>query len=213
MLIDEDGKVVHRSLWERVPFDSKKRALFSRGPMDQVRTLFYGNVVTGATLAFRASLKARILPVPELWIHDEWIAFASSLSGARGIPIPEPLIYYRLHPAQAIGVGPQSAHILFRRAWQSFSGGPQAYEVNAALRKWKSSYALLQSAPNHAAILLPLLETKVAHLALRAQLYRKSRLTRLAGILAELTRGGYHQYAGGWKSVIKDLLVPTKRLA
>jgi glycosyltransferase involved in cell wall biosynthesis len=208
ILIDGDGKIVHHTLWQRVPFDSKKRTLFSGSPMDQVRTLFHGNVVTGATLAFRASLKANILPVPELWIHDEWIAFASSLNGSRGIPIPEPLIYYRLHPAQAIGVRAPGAHILLRRAWQSFTGSPQAYEIDAALRKWRSSYALLQSVPSHASTLLPLLEAKLAHLSLRARLYRKPRPTRLAAILAELTRGGYHYYAGGWKSVVKDLLVP-----
>jgi hypothetical protein len=42
-------------------------------------------------MALRASLKPVILPVPNSWIHDEWIAFAASVSGARGIPIYEPL--------------------------------------------------------------------------------------------------------------------------
>jgi hypothetical protein len=209
ILIDEDGKIVHHSLWHRLTFDNKKRALFARSSLDQVRILFHGNVVTGATMAFRAWLKASVLPVPELWIHDEWITFASSLNGTKGIPIQEPLTYYRQHGAQAIGVRPPGAHILLRRAWQSFSGSPQAYEVNTALRKWKSSYALLENAPNHAATLLPLLEAKLAHLTLRAQLYRKSRSNRLAAIVAELTRGGYHHHAGGWKSVMKDFLVPT----
>ncbi len=91
IIINEAGKMMHHSLWQQVFFTKKKRAVFSRGSADQVQILIRGNVVTGATMALRASLKAVILPVPNSWIHDEWIAFAASVSGARGIPIYEPL--------------------------------------------------------------------------------------------------------------------------
>ena len=209
IIIDEMGEIIHHSLWEQVVFDQRRRGKFSLGPMDQVEVLLKGNVVTGATMALRASLKAHVLPVAELWKHDEWIALVSSLCGARGIQIEKPLIQYRWHPAQAVGVRPPGVQFLLKRAWQSFTGNPQTYEANAlALRQWNASYTTLQRATSQAATLLPLLEAKVAHLALRAELYRRSRLTRLPVIVVELIRGGYHHHAAGSKSVLKDLLVP-----
>jgi glycosyltransferase involved in cell wall biosynthesis len=212
VMINEIGDVVHPSLWEQVSFDQRRREIFSLGALNQVQVLLKGNVVTGATMAFRGSLKANVLPVPELWIHDEWIAFASSFNGERGIPIDSPLVYYRLHPAQAIGVRPKSSYLpfLLYRAWQSFIGNPEAYEDNSlALRKLEELRALLQNTTHRASTLASFLETKMAHHALRVELYRRSRSARLPAIIAELMHGGYHHHAAGWKSVIKDLLVPT----
>ncbi|MDQ3839572.1 MAG: hypothetical protein M3297_09925, partial [Thermoproteota archaeon] len=42
-----------------------------------MKILLGGNVVTGATMALKASLKTIILPVPESWMHDEWIPFVA----------------------------------------------------------------------------------------------------------------------------------------
>ena len=210
MLIDEDGRSVHHSLWQQVSFHSKKRAIFCQGPLDQVQILVGRNVVTGAAMALRSSLKPIVLPVLEQWVHDEWIAFAASLHGIRGLPIQEPLIYYRKHSAQVIG-GPRRSPVeLLKRGWWYFSGDPQAYGyLEHEIRKWNTLCALLKGAISQASPVLPLLEAKVAHVTLRAKLCRWPRAIRLAAIAAELSHGGYHLYSTGWRSVIKDLLVPT----
>jgi glycosyltransferase involved in cell wall biosynthesis len=211
-IIDEMGKVIRHSLWEEVCFDSTKRAIFSRGSMDQVRILLRGNVVTGATMAFRGSLKRTVLPILESWMHDEWISFVSSINGAYGILIHEPLIYYRQHQAQAIGIHPQHLGVyrLFKRAWRSLLGNSQAYtSCELVLNKWSAPYALFKSAAGQPPIGFPLLEEHVAHFVLRTNLCRCPRINRLATVAAELTRGRYHLYSGGWKSAIKDLLFPV----
>jgi glycosyltransferase involved in cell wall biosynthesis len=210
VLINEDGRSVHHSLWQQVSFDSKKRAIFSRGSIDQVRILVGRNVVTGASMALRSSLKPIVLPILEQWVHDEWIALAASLNGIRGFPIQEPLIYYRQHSAQVIGGPLRSPLALLKRGWWYFSGDPQAYGYyEHEIRKWNTLCALLKGTVNQASPAFPLLEEKVAHVVLRAKLCRWPRAIRLAAIAAELSRGGYHLYSTGWRSVIKDLLVPT----
>src|SRR5262249_5957954 len=72
LLIDEVGRPLHANLWDQVSFNRQRRALFRRGPMDQVRVMLGRNVVTGATMAFRASLRDMLVPIPDFWMHDEW---------------------------------------------------------------------------------------------------------------------------------------------
>jgi hypothetical protein len=161
-------------------------------------------------MAFRASLKVMVLPILELWVHDEWISFASSIHGIRGIPIQAPLVYYRQHQDQALGLQPRDP--LYKRACQYFRGEPQAYEFyELALRKWRAAYTLLKSKDNQIPTGLPVLqwlEAKVAHVTLRAKLYQQPRRTRIIAILGELTRGRYHLYSDGWRSASRDLLLP-----
>ena len=210
IIIEEGGRPIHQSLWKQLSINRKQLSMFSHGVEGQLRVLLMRTVVTGATMAFRASLKNTILPIPDLWVHDEWISFASSMNGARGIPIQEPLIYYRRHPAQAIGVPQQGFFGLLKRGWKYFLGDAEAYDYyQRELRKWDTLYVLLKGSASPAFAVFPLLEAKVAHVALRAKLYRRPRTIRLAAIIAELISRRYHLYSSGWKSAIKDFLVPT----
>ena len=60
--------------------------------------------ITGATVMFRAALRPYLFPVGRDWVHDGWIAnIIACLSGIRFID--EPLIYYRQHREQQIGLG------------------------------------------------------------------------------------------------------------
>ena len=61
------------------------------------------NLVTGATVVVRRDAATAALPVPEGWIHDEWIAVTCALGGGVRL-LPEPTIDYRQHGANQIGV-------------------------------------------------------------------------------------------------------------
>ena len=64
--------------------------------------------VTGCMTLFRANLLRQILPIPEkVPVHDQWIAFcASAFPGKHGnLSIGEPVIQYRIHGENAIGLG------------------------------------------------------------------------------------------------------------
>jgi hypothetical protein len=67
-----------------------------------VAVLLRRNVVTGATLAFRAGFRPWVLPVGPGWIHDGWIALVIAAL-ADLAPIPLPLVRYRQHAAQQVG--------------------------------------------------------------------------------------------------------------
>jgi hypothetical protein len=206
-LIDENGEVVYHSLWQRVFFDNKRRALFRGSPLDQLRVLLVRNVVTGATMAFRTWLTASIMPIPESWVHDEWIAFASSSYGAYGIPIPEPLTSYRQHAAQAIGLQRRGPLGLLKIAWSAFTDDQSVAKTHAReLQKWDDFYTRYRATNSPDPHIVALLKGKRAHLALRTSLLHRTRLARLPSIAGELRRRRYHTYSNGWSSIVKDLV-------
>ena len=94
-LIDEDGRLLGQTLWQRLGFDAeRRRALLS--------VLAKHRFVTGATMMFRAGLRDRCLPIAAGWIHDEWIVMMAA-AYAELRPIEEPLIRYRTHGGQQVG--------------------------------------------------------------------------------------------------------------
>lgn len=103
-LINETNTIFSKgSLWESVYFFenilTKPINLF-----DLIK--FRGNMVTGATLCFKSSLKRLIIPIPDTkgYFHDEWIATIVSSRNSLGY-ITERLISYRIHKTQQTGIG------------------------------------------------------------------------------------------------------------
>jgi hypothetical protein len=69
--------------------------------------LLQRNLVTGATTAIRRTLMKRSLPFSPLWLHDEWLALCASAENVYRV-ISEPLIGYRQHGANVVGVRKRS---------------------------------------------------------------------------------------------------------
>ena len=72
---------------------------------DGVDSLLMANAVTGCTCLFRASLLALALPFPAAGrpaYHDHWIATCAAAAGSVAY-VPEPLVDYVQHGANAIG--------------------------------------------------------------------------------------------------------------
>lgn len=65
------------------------------------------NIATGATTMLTRDLLDVALPIPELFIHDEWLAFLASTLGTLMVD-RTPLIDYRVHNTNQIGIPPQS---------------------------------------------------------------------------------------------------------
>ncbi len=89
------------SLFARHKFTRAKQQEFVVSP---AATLLKHDVVTGATLMFRATLRRYSSPIPSTWVHDGWLAWMIALH-SRLTLIPEPLIEYRIHEGQQLGVG------------------------------------------------------------------------------------------------------------
>ncbi len=52
---------------------------------------------------FRASIRRYCSPIPASWVHDGWLAWMIALHSRLGL-IAEPLIDYRIHTGQQLGV-------------------------------------------------------------------------------------------------------------
>lgn len=206
IIVNEKLQLLNFTLWERFLFTKTARKRFEQGHQNQVEILIHHNVVTGATMAFRKNLKDLILPIPKKWVHDEWIALLASAVGASGIFVDEPLIKYRLHDRQLIGIGIGSDKKFnlieqFKRANNNTKA--EFYKNQAEGFIYISDQLNLTNKVTKETN--KLFEGKIAHLQARQWLHGNSRWKRPNRVFTELINGRYHRFSNGWKSVIKDL--------
>ena len=191
-----------KRLWDSIQFRPGEQKQFQAGRA--VDILLKRNVVTGATLMLRTSLRPQFLPIPEVWVHDGWIAWMLVL-GSRVDFAADRLILYRLHASQltgsallrdhratlrqrlAIGKREEPAKHL-AHAERTGSAVPKTY--NATGPKKPSCLPSLRQAIRFC----PDCETPYTRTLLR--LNRILRNTR-----------NYQRYERGWKSLIRDLVL------
>jgi len=97
-IIDDGGSVIGTS------FMDKQR--IRGGDQNQLGLLMLHNNVTGCSAALNRSLLEQVLPIPqEAVVHDWWIALTAAITG-KTVFGNIPLIQYRIHDANAIGLRP-----------------------------------------------------------------------------------------------------------
>lgn len=69
---------------------------------DALPVLLRRNLVTGATTIMRGDFARAALPIPDGWLHDEWLAMLAALDGALRL-VPEALTDYRQHGGNEVG--------------------------------------------------------------------------------------------------------------
>jgi glycosyltransferase involved in cell wall biosynthesis len=99
-LIDGDGRQTGLHLFARHKFTAAKQREFLGCPTTM---LLKHDVVTGATLMFRSTIRRYCSPIPASWVHDGWLAWMIALHSRLGL-VSEPLIDYRIHAGQQLGV-------------------------------------------------------------------------------------------------------------
>ncbi len=102
-IIDDQDRLTGKRLWLNFGFagDLKQRLLAG-----DYTVLVRNRFVTGATVMFRSRLRANCLPFGSGWLHDEWLA-PTAAAVADVLPIDSPLIRYRIHTSQQVGLSPQ----------------------------------------------------------------------------------------------------------
>ena len=201
-----DAEIVDRALrpmgyrlWDAIKFTVAERREVEDG--DVIRTLLRHNVVTGATMAFRAQLRSLVLPVPEGVVHDAWIALLAAVAGQVRI-ISQPLILYRQHGANQIGVTKFSLAERIQRSCEQ-----RISDARAVLRIYESVPDRLKQLPTAGAtpVLLDDFFRKAQHVRgrIKAILREDGWLRSMA---AEIVRGHYHRYSTGWWGVGNDLV-------
>ena len=192
-LIDEDGARTDGSLWDAVRVPASVRAGERLRLEDELRW----NVVTGTALAIRAEAKDLVLPLSRAMMHDRWIAILLSASGALAA-LPERLLEYRLHGANAAGVEASGlrARLAERRA--------QATLTDDEVRGHAEALARLA----HRDDLLPgaqaTLEGKLAFCRERAALPTNP-IRRASRVASLQLRGDYRRWARGPTAAAYDL--------
>lgn len=185
-------------LWDVVRFGHREQSDIRRGRA--VSLLLRRNVVTGATLAFRSEFRKLLLPIPEGWVHDAWIAL---LIGATGklVFTERPLIRYRQHSSNQIGALKRGFGEQLEKAKT-----PHTEIYAAAAANYAAARERLLTAEGGAISpeVIHMLEAKIAHMRTRATL-PQSRIRRLPVVLSELAAGRYRCYSNSWKSFARDL--------
>ena len=117
-VIDDRDEVTGTRLWTNYGFNLERKRRLLAG---DYTVLPRNSFVTGATVMFRSRLRENCLPVGSGWLHDEWIVgIAAAVADLR--PIDSPLIRYRQHGAQQVGLGPRpSRRERSKRHWSELS--------------------------------------------------------------------------------------------
>ena len=199
-LIDDHSQPLGSHLWKAFSFKPAEQRQFKNG--DGLRVLVKHPVVTGATMAFRRDLFDIVAPIPADDIHDRWISFLLAARGRFEL-ISDPLMQYRRHQGQQEGLPPLVPRELMTQA-RSRGAGYHFHEIGVYRRLCEKLGTHSTDFP-YAEHAQKEIESKVAHLALRAQLPR-ARIARVPAVFREVFNGGYWRYSAGWNSVARDLL-------
>jgi glycosyltransferase involved in cell wall biosynthesis len=199
-LIDQEGCRLPRSLWESISFSRRMQQKVNGGRAAEV--LVRRNVVTGASMAFRAAYRDMLLPIPGKWMHDGWFALLiATVAPCRAIA--EPLIQYRQHDEQQIGARKEN---LFRQLIRAMRQQRLDFETisdnyAAAHHRLSKFRSRLQDDG-----VLQLLAEKAEHFRAKAHM-RAPRTWRLPIIIKELLHSRYARYSRGWRSMAQDMFL------
>ncbi|HWB12534.1 MAG TPA: glycosyltransferase family 2 protein [Pirellulales bacterium] len=198
-MVDEQRVPLRYGLWEAIAFTRGAQRQVTRGRAFDYLLRRY--MATGATLAFRSCYRDTILPIPDCWVHDAWIALVIS-AFASPVLIHDPLIEYRQHARQQIGEERRGLY------------GQYRFARSMGLRVFQREFETFSAAYDRLSGRLPRtvepqklakLRHKVEHCRQRLAMRGRSRLQRLPRIAGEL--GRYRRYSLGWKSLAQDLFL------
>ncbi|MCW1970775.1 MAG: glycosyltransferase family 2 protein [Anaerolineae bacterium] len=196
-LINGNGQPLNRRLWQETGFSAARQYLFQTDP---ITTLLRRNVVTGATMAFRAPI-INALPMPSpTSIHDFWWAFFASILGHTGYAITTPLMKYRIHAAQKIGLSGLNLPEFQRYQREIAAMNDLSRDVAQAARQFPHQ----QNKFDH---VIHLIHARRDHFQCRMNIRSARGINRLKLWLTEVQTGRYAVFSHSWRGALKDLVV------
>jgi len=201
-VVDEQLTPMGYKLWDRYGFTRTRRRQLVAGRA--FRVLLDQNAVTGATLAFRSWLKEWVMPIPDCWMHDAWVAAVTAAISDLSI-IEDPLIQYRQHAQNQVGGRKPPVSEFLRAVARDNTTFYQDY-VNQLklLRQRLTDCSKLKRLDD-----LSLLDSRILHFEARARMPAQ-RLRRLPLALRELWTLRYFRHSNGGISLGKDLFLSRK---
>ena len=195
-LIDEAGQPTSSLMSALRLTNGERRSLLAGNALD---ALLRRNLVTGATTMIRASLLQQALPIPEGWVHDEWLGLVAAVQG--GVVFSEEsLIRYRQHGSNEIGAAKTDLDEATRRLRETRSD----FFSRKLLRNSGIRRVLEQEPDWLGAEAKAALVAKLEFDQWRSQLPAQ-RLERLLPVMMRSAKGDYGRFARGYLDVIRDL--------
>lgn len=197
-LIDAAGKHLGTTLFESLEITDKDIAALAS--QRAFHTLLRRNLVTGATMAATADFVRSAMPFPSEWVHDAWLAILASTNRRPLALASTPLLGYRQHGANQIGVAKPTLRgkiaVVTGSRGERNRGLSRQFDVLAQRIDVESAHPVEVDAATR----------KVRHEAARAKL-PANRLARVPGVLTLAGRGGYARYSSrGRLDILRDLL-------
>jgi glycosyltransferase involved in cell wall biosynthesis len=202
-VIDDDSRSLGLRLWASFGLDRSNKNKFANGHALDV--LCNHPVITGATLAFRREYFDVMRPIPAKQFHDAWISFLLATCG-RFVPISEPLMQYRRHTGQQVGIGASDLRFSEQIPLAMKAGKNRRSEERERFEELYSALRERADTLPNARVAMKRVEGKLAHLRRRSRL-PEPRMARVFDVLHEAVTGAYWHYSSGWKSIAKDLIV------
>lgn len=200
-LIDANGRNTGSTLFASLGVSRVERDSLANGRAFDA--LLRRNLVTGATVAIRAELVERARPFPEHWLHDEWLAVVAALDdGVRCLP--EPLVKYRQHETNLIGVKKLSPAIAVARLTES-----RSIRNSRLLARARELDTYVRSTDTE--VTIPRREAtrgKVLYEEARSAL-PPGRFRRVDPVLRLARSGDYARYGRGPADILRDLFQPA----
>jgi glycosyltransferase involved in cell wall biosynthesis len=195
-LIDASGQPMG-TLMSALRLTGRERTNLLRGRALDV--LLRRNVITGATTVIRSSLVRQALPIPEGWVHDEWLGLVAAIQDGV-VFVDSPLIRYRQHGSNEIGAT-ETDYVEARRRLQE-------KRTDFFLRKLRRNEGILamvaQQPPWLSSTAQSALEAKIGFDRWRSAL-PSPRPQRILPVLRRWISGDYGRYARGYLDVIRDI--------
>jgi glycosyltransferase involved in cell wall biosynthesis len=157
--------------------------------------------IAGHGMAFRAKLRAVVLPFGHNWIYDQWVGLVATACGSLRIE-RESFTLHRQHARQSNG-DRQTSLLDAARKTPRLNNDHFANEV----AMWTELAGRLTAHREHLRDprALEVIQHRIAFLRRRKDMRGGSGFTRLALATKELARGGYHRYGRGFLTFARDV--------
>lgn len=198
--IDAAGEVLARGLFASLRVTRGERRALRAGRAFDV--YLRRNLVTGATVAFRRRLLDLAMPLPEGWMHDEWLGIIAAAHDGVGV-VEEPMVDYRQHDANEIGAADLTVSVRLGRLTSSRA------ERNARLLRRAGALRerLLALGGDLPRTRIHDADEKLEHERVRSG-YPARRMRRVVPVLREFATGRYSRYGRARFDVLRDVLQP-----
>lgn len=200
-LIDEKGDDLGISLFNALRMSSREKWLIEQGQFFEVYCR--RNLVTGMATAFRRQLLQCALPIPDDWIHDEWLAVCAAANGSVAM-LPNKLCEYRQHGANVIGM-PVTTVARLATNLRRLQARPRKDYLNYKYRRLEALRRRLLEMECVTTEKIKLVEEAQRHFRRRLRFSARF-LARVLPVIQEMRRRGYHRFADGLAGLIRDLL-------